>query len=110
VPEVLRTAQEFAGECDVVVREIMSTGPVEFDMKLIEVLERAANVLNLPVMRLFSGAFHDASLMSRLCPSAMIFVPCAGGISHSPLESATPGNLAAGARVLAVALAVLSSE
>jgi N-carbamoyl-L-amino-acid hydrolase len=38
----------------------------------------------------------------------MIFVPCAKGISHSPAESATPEDLAAGARVLAATLVELA--
>ena len=36
---------------------------------------------------LVSGAGHDAVVLSRICPSAMLFVRCAGGISHDPRES-----------------------
>jgi len=47
-----------------------------------------------------SGAGHDACLISRVAPTSMIFVPCAGGISHNELESATPEDLASGCNVL----------
>jgi allantoate deiminase len=39
-------------------------------------------------VRLPSGAGHDAQVMARLCPSAMLFVRCRGGISHNPAEFA----------------------
>ena len=47
-----------------------------------------------------SGAGHDAMNIARVVPTAMIFVPCKDGISHSELESASPSDLAAGANVL----------
>jgi N-carbamoyl-L-amino-acid hydrolase len=51
-------------------------------------------------MDIVSGAGHDACAMSRIAPTAMVFVPCADGISHNELESATPDDLAAGCDVL----------
>ena len=50
--------------------------------------------------RISSGAGHDAVYVARTCPTAMIFVPCADGISHNEIESARPEHLAAGADVL----------
>jgi N-carbamoyl-L-amino-acid hydrolase len=47
-----------------------------------------------------SGAGHDAVSIARVAPAAMVFVPCAGGISHNEIESATPADLAAGCDVL----------
>jgi len=49
----------------------------------------------LEVPRLTSGAGHDAAMMARLAPVAMLFVRCAGGISHHPAESVTPEDVAA---------------
>ena len=46
------------------------------------------------------GAAHDAVYLARVAPTAMIFVPCEGGISHNELESARPDELAAGCNVL----------
>jgi len=47
-----------------------------------------------------SGAGHDAQMMARLCPTAMVFVPSVKGISHNPAEHTAPEHLAAGADVL----------
>jgi N-carbamoyl-L-amino-acid hydrolase len=55
-------------------------------------------------MDMLSHAGHDAMHIARVCPTGMIFVPCLKGISHNPAESATPADLAAGARVLAATL------
>ena len=51
-------------------------------------------------MDIVSGAGHDAVNMAGQAPTAMIFVPCAGGISHNELESAEPTHLEAGCNVL----------
>ena len=51
-------------------------------------------------MDMISGAAHDVIAIARVAPTAMIFVPCAGGISHNEIESATPQDLAAGCQVL----------
>lgn len=47
-----------------------------------------------------SGASHDAQVVGRVMPSAMIFVPSHGGLSHVPGEWTTPGQLARGVDVL----------
>ncbi len=47
-----------------------------------------------------SGAGHDAQMMARLCPAAMIFVPSVGGVSHNPAEHTDSNDLRAGANVL----------
>jgi N-carbamoyl-L-amino-acid hydrolase len=52
-------------------------------------IERAASSLNLTHMRLPSGAGHDAQMVAALGPMGMIFVPSAGGVSHSPKELTT---------------------
>jgi N-carbamoyl-L-amino-acid hydrolase len=84
--------------------------PCLFDTGIMNALERAANDLGLPNMRLPSGAGHDAMYMAQVCPAAMIFVPCEGGVSHNEAENAKPEDLAAGARVLAAALLELANN
>ncbi|MEQ9124895.1 MAG: M20/M25/M40 family metallo-hydrolase, partial [Alphaproteobacteria bacterium] len=49
---------------------------------------------------IMSGAGHDAVHVSRIAPTAMIFIPCKDGISHNEAEYASPEALAAGADVL----------
>jgi allantoate deiminase len=55
---------------------------------------------NLTARRLPSGAGHDAMAMARTCPSAMLFVRCAKGISHSPLEDMTEADAGIAVRVM----------
>jgi N-carbamoyl-L-amino-acid hydrolase len=77
---------------------------------MIGLIEARAEALNLGSIRLASGAFHDALYMARICPTAMIFIPCRGGLSHHPDEWAEPRHCAEGARVLAAALVELANS
>ncbi|MBU3701708.1 MAG: M20 family metallo-hydrolase [Acidimicrobiia bacterium] len=74
--------------------------PVVFDETVIGLVVDAAERRNLPVRRLPSGAGHDAQMLARVCPSAMIFVPSVGGVSHNPTEFTDADDLQAGADVL----------
>lgn len=53
----------------------------------------AITALGQRTIRLPSGAGHDAQVMARLCPSAMLFVRCRGGISHNPAEFASEADM-----------------
>lgn len=57
------------------------------------ILEQAIGDLGLKTTRMPSGAGHDAQIMARLCPAAMMFVRCRGGISHNPAEYASPQDM-----------------
>jgi N-carbamoyl-L-amino-acid hydrolase len=85
---------------DVALEQIVHFPPCAFEPALVAGIEGDARALGLPVMRLASGAGHDAVYVARTCPTAMIFVPCEGGISHNEIESATPEDLGAGCAVL----------
>ncbi len=74
--------------------------PVIFDAGLVDRVEHHANALGLGTRRMPSGAGHDAQMMQRLCPTAMIFVPSVGGLSHNVREYTAPEDLAAGVEVL----------
>jgi len=74
--------------------------PVEFNEDLVESIEKETKKLGFTYMRLTSGAGHDAQMISRIAPSAMIFVPSKDGISHNPLEYTTDAQLINGANVL----------
>ena len=56
-------------------------------------LAAAVRALGHTPVRLPSGAGHDAQVMARLCPSAMLFVRCRGGISHNPAEFASVADM-----------------
>ena len=82
------------------LRSLARFAPVRFDPGLVAAVESAARGLGLPVRRMTSGAGHDAQMLARICPTAMIFVPSVGGLSHNPAEFTRPEHLAAGADVL----------
>ncbi len=79
---------------------VQRTAPVRFDEGCVASVRRAAERLGLAAREICSGAGHDACHVSEVAPTAMIFVPCAGGVSHNERESATPEDLAAGCAVL----------
>ncbi len=74
--------------------------PVVFDAALADRIQAAAQRRGLPHRRMTSGAGHDAQMLARIAPSAMIFVPSRGGISHNPREHTDDDQLALGAQVL----------
>src|SRR5262249_22468013 len=63
-----------------------------------------------PHLDIFWGAGHDAVHLSRVTPTAMIFVPCKDGLSHNEAESATIEHCAAGAQVLLEAALALDAK
>jgi N-carbamoyl-L-amino-acid hydrolase len=103
-------AKQAAKQCAIKVTPTLHDNPCAFDADVVGAVERAANELRLPSMRLASGASHDAMYMARVCPTGMIFVPCEKGVSHNEAENATPADLAAGARVLTAALLELANQ
>ena len=74
--------------------------PVSFDQRVMEVVERNARSLGHSTRRMPSGAGHDAQMLSRICPTGMIFVPSVNGVSHNVSEYTDPADIAAGANVL----------
>jgi len=81
-------------------RSLVRLSPVSFDPGTIDLVERAARALGHDVLRMPSGAGHDAQMFAPNCPTAMIFVPSRDGISHDPSEFTEPKELRAGVDVL----------
>ncbi|HSC03179.1 MAG TPA: allantoate amidohydrolase [Solirubrobacteraceae bacterium] len=75
------------------------TEAVETSAALTDLVAEAVAASGHPVVRLPSGAGHDAAMMSRIAPVAMLFVRCAGGVSHHPAESVTVEDVAAAIEV-----------
>lgn len=94
--------------CEAAWRRLARFEPVAFDPAVIDLVETTADHLGHSVMRLPSGAGHDAQMLARVCPTGMVFVPSRGGVSHNPTEFTEPHHLAAGAQVLAEVLAELA--
>lgn len=74
--------------------------PTPMDEVLKQSLDRVCSELGIPSRRMVSGAGHDAQMLSRVCPAAMLFVPSRSGISHSPEEYTSPRELAQGVLIL----------
>jgi beta-ureidopropionase / N-carbamoyl-L-amino-acid hydrolase len=74
--------------------------PVAFDASLVDCIEDSANRFGFTNRRMTSGAGHDAQMIARIAPAAMIFVPSKGGISHNPREHTDDDQLVMGAEVL----------
>ena len=91
-------------------RRLVRLEPVRFDERVVALVERHAAARGHRVRRMTSGAGHDAQMMARVCPSAMIFVPSVGGISHNPREHTAPDDLLRGANVLLDVVVALGSE
>ena len=84
----------------IAAERLARTEPVAFDGAIVQLVESAAARRGLAVRRMTSGAGHDAQMMARICPAAMIFVPSTDGISHNPREHTPAPDLVAGANVL----------
>jgi allantoate deiminase len=89
---------------ELVIEPFMDSPATPMDKGLIEQLEAAVRGLGIEPLHLSSGAGHDAVAMANLCPSAMLFVRCKGGISHNPAESITVEDADMAARVLLAAV------
>ena len=79
---------------------IWSSPPVKFAAELIDCVRIGADKAGFKSRDMISGAGHDAAYIARVAPTTMIFVPCAGGISHNEAESTSFDECAAGAQVL----------
>ena len=62
------------------------------DPALMDLLDAATAAAGQPARRLVSGAGHDAMAMAALCPTAMLFIRCKGGVSHNPAEHVDPAD------------------
>jgi N-carbamoyl-L-amino-acid hydrolase len=89
-----------AERVEVAAKVLARFEPVIFDAGLVDRVEHHAKALQLSTRRMPSGAGHDAQMMQRLCPTAMIFVPSVDGLSHNVKEHTEPSDLIAGAEVL----------
>jgi N-carbamoyl-L-amino-acid hydrolase len=82
------------------IKKILDQPAVRFDPTCIACVREAAASSGLSAREIISGAGHDAGYVSRVAPSAMIFVPCRDGISHNEAEFSSLEQCAAGAQVL----------
>ena len=89
---------------EVKIEQIWYFPPSPFAKELVESVRRAAGHAGYPHMDIVSGAGHDACYVSRVAPTAMVFVPCKDGISHNEIEDATRDDIGAGCQILLQAM------
>ena len=95
------------------VNRFWTSEPTPFAAEVVAAVQAAADELDVPSRRVWSGAGHDAKYMQDVAPSAMIFARSINGLSHCEQEYSTPEDLEAGANVLlgaALRLAGLDGE
>ena len=97
--EFLRATGDAEG-CTATTRTLARFEPVLFDAGTVDLVESTAASLGYSVKRMPSGAGHDAQMLARVCPTAMIFTPSVNGLSHNPAEYTAPEDLLAGSNVL----------
>jgi N-carbamoyl-L-amino-acid hydrolase len=109
--EIEQASNEIAARRGVKVKlEIVNADPpAQCNSLVVDALVQACESHGLPFERLISRAYHDSLFMSRIGPTAMLFIPCRGGVSHRPDEYASPEAIAQGTLVLAETLARLAS-
>jgi acetylornithine deacetylase/succinyl-diaminopimelate desuccinylase-like protein len=114
IQAVLKRITEFATNCSArrgmraAYSERQSVNAVSMDAPVVEALRTAAKAAHEPIITMTSGAAHDTMCVATRVPSAMVFVPCKDGLSHTPLESANPEDAAVAAEIMLNAIASLS--
>ena len=89
---------------------VQQTAAVQCDKTLMQIFSKSIAQRGLEVMKLPSGAGHDAAALSAICPVAMLFVRCKNGISHNPAESVKTGDVRVAIAVLADFIQTLAKE
>ena len=88
-------------QVEITFEEATRGKPVRLDEAMVSRVEGTALSLGLSVVRMPSGAGHDAQTMVPYAPVGMVFVPSVDGISHAPEEMTGPEDILAGVQVLA---------
>jgi N-carbamoyl-L-amino-acid hydrolase len=92
------------------IRCVWQAAGVAFDAKCVAAVREAASSLECEAIEMVSGAGHDSVNVAAVAPTSMIFVPCAGGLSHNEAESASPADLETGANVLMHAMLSIAND
>jgi N-carbamoyl-L-amino-acid hydrolase len=97
-----RGAQKICDEMglEVTFEKVGGFDPVEFDAGCVSAVRNAAERLGYSHRDLISGAGHDACLINRVAPTAMVMCPCVDGLSHNEAEEISKDWAVAGTDVL----------
>jgi ureidoglycolate amidohydrolase len=110
VQELERAGKAIAAKREVSIRTelINADAPADCAPEVIEALSASCRKNNFNFLPMVSRAYHDSLFMSRIAPTAMLFIPCRNGYSHRPDEYASPEDILRGTLVLAETLAALA--
>lgn len=110
VQKIAEAAKAIASRRTVSIRtELLNAdAPAECSPVVTQALADSCRAHNFPFLSMVSRAYHDSLFISRIAPTAMLFIPCRNGWSHRPDEYASSEDIARGALILAETLARLS--
>jgi ureidoglycolate amidohydrolase len=108
--KIAAACEEVAARRQVAIsREMVNADPpAQCAPAVVEALTQACAAHDLSYERMVSRAYHDSLFLSRIAPTAMLFIPSRGGVSHRPDEYSSPEAIAQGTLVLAETLAHLA--
>ena len=92
------------------IERVQNLPATEMDGRLRGLLSAAAAMKGQAAPDLVSGAGHDAMMLARLAPAAMLFIRCEGGVSHNPAEAVTPDDCEAALDVLLAFVELYAAE
>ena len=109
---LLSHLQDLAARHDVEIttRSLARFEPVIFDPQIVQLISSIASDQGHEPLEMPSGAGHDAQMLARVCPTAMVFVPSVDGISHNPAEHTHEPDLEHGANVLLQTMVALANN
>jgi allantoate deiminase len=89
---------------------VQQTAAIQCDKTLMRIFSKCIAQRGLEVLKLPSGAGHDAVALAAICPVATLFVRCKGGISHHPAESVKASDVECATGVLADFIQTLAAR
>ena len=108
--KIAQLSEEIAAKRGVSIRSelLNADAPADCAPLVARAIAEACRSHSFPFLEMVSRAYHDSLFMSRIAPTAMLFIPCRNGWSHRPDEYASPEDIARGTLILADTLARLA--
>ena len=106
---IVKTANGQQG-VGVQAQRLINIAPADMDAGLVDTIEAATQNRGIPALRMPSGAGHDAMVLSRYVPTAMLFIPSIGGRSHDIIENTNDEDICLGANVLVDTIGLIAKK
>lgn len=112
VERLIRTLDKTAADFNVSIEtlRLANDKPVKLDDTICNIIDTVCQQHHIAAMRMISGAGHDAMYMAKKYPTAMIFIPSKGGISHHPDEYSEFDDILLASKILADSMAKLANQ